>query len=816
MYKSKVFLKMNKINKLAILFLILILSSRCSSEGDSIEYESNLPKGIKRHWISEYFWANRLEDWQLSNGRIECINAKLPLRTVHLLPYSISTDSGSVHLEVEIGTISDNDSLKITDFAGIMLGAGDLNDDFRKRALIHGAHTPSSGIIAAVNGNGKILFLDGANHGELLNLAAAEEISVLKYSKAGLFLQIDITPEGDGYSVLLSIIDKKSGSTLSYAKVIGIDRKKIQGNIALVANGGRDLNDASFWFENLIVKGNKLSYKSNETISPIVGTHFTNFDSQLNLLAQFMPLSRQDSKEVVLEITQYSKEQWQTIGKAKIDTFSFTAKFQIPIPNPDLIYQYRIAYKAKGEGEPKMIYYKGIIPKNVEKQNLVKLALFSNTFFTDKHLTNTNFDFTQSNLLLPNKLLNQDIQKQKPDLCVFFGGQVNEHTLEVASYSSFYELKMNYLYKWYLWFWQFGELTAKYPSILLPNNTDYFISIQENNKKEALTQKLKDKKDAEDFLKLVSSTQCFSNKFVSNENYDLKNGSFKFGNINFAFLANNRIDTTLLLLKSLPNDTLPNPHENFLLRWTSDWQHSEIKAILTHYPILQFDSLNSVAHRTGTPDYSLIKLAQQNIATIISPSSTSSNLIKHGIKFFGDASYNYFAPNLLTNGYMNNQNADFYTLQNEKLRFLTISEPTKTNEQIKYLSYGIVKFNKFQSTTDFENRTLEINIEAKSEQFTSWNKTVSIPNNYVENSVVYLPIIKVKGTSTPPTYYIYDNKTREFIYTARAKDLKFKPKVFYWGTFDVEIFDHASGKKLLLEKVYSKNATDTASILVKF
>jgi len=807
---------MNKINKLVILFLILTLAIRCSSEDDSVLYESKLPKGIKRHWISEYFWANRLEDWQLSNGRIECINAKLPLRTVHLLPYSISTDSGSVHLEVEIGTISDNDSLKITDFAGIMLGAGDANDDFRKRALIHGVHTQSSGIIAAISGNGKILFLDGANHGELLNLAAAEEISVLKYSKEGLFLQIDIKPEGDGYSILLSIIDKKSGSTLSYGKIMGIDRKKIQGNIALVANGGRDINDASFWFQNLTIKGNKLSYKPQETISPIVGTLFTNFDSELNLIAQFMPLARQDSKEVTLEVTQYSKEQWQTLAKAKIDTFSFSAKFKVKLPNPELIYQYRVVYNAKGEDEPKLFYYNGIIPKNVEKQNLVKLALFNNTFFSDKQLTSPNFDFTQNNLLFPNKLLTSDIKKQKPDLCVFFGGQVTEKTFEVASYSSFYELKINYLYKWYLWFWQFGELTAKYPSILLPNNTDYFSSHLETNKKEALSQRLKDKKDAQDFLKLVYTTQCYSNTFASTEDFDLKNTSFKFGNINFAFLANNLVDTAQSQLNPLLVDTLPNPYENFLKYWTADWQHSEIKAILTHFPIVAFDSLNSVAHRIAAQENPLIKLAQQNMASLISPSNNQSNLIKHGIKSFGDASYNYFVPSLTSNGYMNNQNADFYNTQNIKLKFLAIPEATIKNQNKRYLAYGIVKFNKFQSTTDFENRTLEIDLENNVEKFTSWNKTISINNNYVENSAVYLPTIKVKGTTTPPTYYIYDNKTREFIYALKAKDIKFKPKVFYWGTFDVEIYDHVSGKKLLLEKVYSKNASDTTSISVKF
>ena len=32
-----------------------------------------LPSGITRSWLGPQYWANRLADWRLHNGRIECL-----------------------------------------------------------------------------------------------------------------------------------------------------------------------------------------------------------------------------------------------------------------------------------------------------------------------------------------------------------------------------------------------------------------------------------------------------------------------------------------------------------------------------------------------------------------------------------------------------------------------------------------------------------------------------------------------------------------------------------------------------------------------
>ena len=53
---------------------------------------ATLPEDVTRPWIGPAFFANRLQDWQLNDGRIECIEdaKRFPMRTLFHLPTTIS------------------------------------------------------------------------------------------------------------------------------------------------------------------------------------------------------------------------------------------------------------------------------------------------------------------------------------------------------------------------------------------------------------------------------------------------------------------------------------------------------------------------------------------------------------------------------------------------------------------------------------------------------------------------------------------------------------------------------------------------------
>src|SRR5262245_37396721 len=70
----------------------------------SAEFASRWDKSLDRVWLGAEYWANPLQDWCISAGRIECINAA-PNRNVHLLTRQLGDQPGDIAMSVRIGRI---------------------------------------------------------------------------------------------------------------------------------------------------------------------------------------------------------------------------------------------------------------------------------------------------------------------------------------------------------------------------------------------------------------------------------------------------------------------------------------------------------------------------------------------------------------------------------------------------------------------------------------------------------------------------------------------------------------------------------------
>ena len=47
--------------------------------GDPLEFHAGFSSGIERCWIGPDYWANRLQDWRLVDGRLECVEGAAPV-----------------------------------------------------------------------------------------------------------------------------------------------------------------------------------------------------------------------------------------------------------------------------------------------------------------------------------------------------------------------------------------------------------------------------------------------------------------------------------------------------------------------------------------------------------------------------------------------------------------------------------------------------------------------------------------------------------------------------------------------------------------
>jgi len=90
-------MKKNTIKLGMALALAFIILAGCSFLGQRKRFQSSWQKTHDRTWVGPDCWANRLQDWRVANGRLECVEGagNKPMRTVHLLTRWLGEKKGS-------------------------------------------------------------------------------------------------------------------------------------------------------------------------------------------------------------------------------------------------------------------------------------------------------------------------------------------------------------------------------------------------------------------------------------------------------------------------------------------------------------------------------------------------------------------------------------------------------------------------------------------------------------------------------------------------------------------------------------------------
>ena len=158
---------MKKILRSFLIFLSVLISTDCQRTAESLPFTSSWEVQPERYWAGPEYWANRLQDWRISQGRLECINGTDPKRTLHLLTHYLTERPGSLQMQVDLGLIRKVHENEDEVYAGFLLCAGDEEMDYRRRAIIHGTHGKQGGMIAALTIRGDIILLNNETN-ELL------------------------------------------------------------------------------------------------------------------------------------------------------------------------------------------------------------------------------------------------------------------------------------------------------------------------------------------------------------------------------------------------------------------------------------------------------------------------------------------------------------------------------------------------------------------------------------------------------------------------------------------------------------------------
>ncbi|MDA3821623.1 MAG: alkaline phosphatase D family protein [Bacteroidales bacterium] len=457
--------------QLPAIIAIIITLSACNKQ--EVSYTSSWEYQPDRIWSGPEFWANRLQDWEIEEGELRCVNSTHGLRTVHLLTHQVNEDYGELHINLQLSINPNARRTGNEGWAGILLGAGEGLIDYRGAALIHHSPGKTGGIIVAVNEVGQVVFLDNTENRE--HIGTMQALPDVSYPDS-LILNIEVYPDDDSlYTITANAIDPLTRNVFSHNNLTRIPQHRIRGNIALAANH----LEIGFWdytysFKKLEVFGTNLNVYPKQRFGPFMGVMHTLSDNTLKLTVQLPPIGDNDDQFVRMSYKEKGDITWIEVDSSIIRNDAFIAPFRIEEWNSALDHDYRLSYRLSDEkGRKRSYYYSGIIKADpVQKPELV-VGAFACMSHMEGSINGRRIDYPDR-LWFPHSKFVQSVEEQKADILFFMGDQIYEGRPTPPDFSSPENTELDYLYKWYIFLWSTGELMRNTPTICMLDDHDVY------------------------------------------------------------------------------------------------------------------------------------------------------------------------------------------------------------------------------------------------------------------------------------------------------------------------------------------------------
>ncbi len=419
-------------------------------------FQSNLPTGVDRPWLGPEYWANPLQDWRLHDGRMECVNPGGD-RNVFLLTHEAASRKGNLSMRVKLGRVDLEGPALKEGFAGFRTGIRGFFHDYRDSAVF------GIGVHAGIDTSGRLFI--GAPSASAPRIATPFD---------HLELLLEAVPAGSGYDLRLAAFDA-AGVLLGETRRAEAPANWLDGGVALVCHSGpvpatpdpsiaqmtfggvnkrgqESGGTLRFWFRDWRVEGSKVAVEPDRALGPIVFTMYTVSRGVLKMTAQMMPVAA-GTEMVRLEVRQGGN--WKNVATSTIEPLARTANFRVARWDHAKDTPYRVVYSMDGRRHE----WTGTVRRDpAAKQNIVVAGLSCNNDFGFPHADVT-----------------RNLRHFQPDLIAFTGDQIYER---VGGYgivrAPIERATLDYLRKWYIFGWEWRELTRDIPCVCLPDDHDVY------------------------------------------------------------------------------------------------------------------------------------------------------------------------------------------------------------------------------------------------------------------------------------------------------------------------------------------------------
>jgi hypothetical protein len=412
-------------------------------------FRSEWPKGVERVWPGPDYWTNRLQDWRIRDGRLECLAAAGD-RNVHLLTRTLSGKPGTWSIRVRVRVLASPKDVRQKNWVGFRFGARGEFGDYRDSAVY--GKGPEAGLLS--DGT---LFL-----GSLESLTSdVVRVSLEKSFYQGLDLALTAAPSGPASKLVLSAFRPGTDEKIADLASDNWPAENSAGNIALVAHLP-DLETVegspAVAFEDWAVSGEAVERHDERAFGPVLFAQHTLSRGTLKMTAQMPPLGDQDGKTVRLQIRR--ENAWVEAAEAPLDPDSRTAVFRVAGWDGTKETPYRIVAAVAGSGGKLEEHeFAGTVRKEPWDKKDIVLAAFTG---------NNDLGFPHADLV-------PHVAAQNPDLLFFSGDQIYEPVGGYGVQTAPVEAAiLDYLRKWYLFGWAFGGLLRDRPSVSIPDDHDVY------------------------------------------------------------------------------------------------------------------------------------------------------------------------------------------------------------------------------------------------------------------------------------------------------------------------------------------------------
>ena len=385
-------------------------------------------------WLGPEYWANPLQDWRRADNRFEC-HAAGGDRNVFWLTKELNP-GGNFRMSVRLGRISGDTAKDPQGWVGFRFAMRGHFSDYRDTAI------RGLGWDAGVSADGRLFIgIAGGSNARVNSLSDLELTlerigSKLVLSGGGTSVERELPPTGVQGGVALVC---HSGE-LPRAAPVWQEPTAANAGKPNQQRGG----DMRFWFRQWTLTGPGVVDHPERAWGPILFTQYTIAAGVLKMTVQLAPM---EGGEPPVEL----RLRGRAPIRGAIETFSSTAAFRVPRWDTSKETPYEVTFQGQK--------YSGAIRSDPKAKNEIVVASLT----------------CQGDFGFPHAEIARNVKIAKPDILLFTGDQLYEANGGYGIQRRPIEMaRLDYLRKWYMFGWAWGEFTRNTPCICLPDDHDVY------------------------------------------------------------------------------------------------------------------------------------------------------------------------------------------------------------------------------------------------------------------------------------------------------------------------------------------------------